>query len=121
MGGVTEEFFSAIGPWLPWAIILSKAKVKIDWKKMNFAVSSGPMFNPADAKFINNIKADHTITITSDDGGVNISGYVGGSVATKDEYYCDSEKHKTRIVFASKTKACPVCGIKVKKREINHD
>ena len=49
---------------------------------MSFVVSSGPMFNPADAVFINNIKADHTITITHDERDADgrflrLSGYVG--------------------------------------------
>ena len=34
---------------------------------MSFVVSNGPMFNPADAVFINNIKANHMVTVTHDE------------------------------------------------------
>ena len=43
-----------------------------------FTYTSDPMWDPTNTTFTNNIKADHNITITSDDGGVNITGYVGG-------------------------------------------
>ncbi len=34
---------------------------------MNFSVSTGPAFNPSDAVFINNIKANHDIIVTNDE------------------------------------------------------
>ena len=40
--------------------------------------TSKKILRPDEIKIIDNIKPDKTITITADDGGVNISGYVGG-------------------------------------------
>ena len=57
---------------------LHKVIKGLEIKDGTFLYSTGKMWNPADTTFTNNIVADHKVIITHDDGGVNISGYVGG-------------------------------------------